>query len=84
MVLCEIKAKTAVDEGEKDKKRTQEEMDLADDGWLFCPAVDEVVDGSKAELDEDRCEDDRTENLMTGVEVSGLLYHISSTFQASC
>lgn len=80
MVLCEIKAQSAVDDGEKNEQRTHEEMDFAVDGWLFRPAVDEVVDNSKTELDEDRCEDDQTKNLMRRIEVPRLLHHISSTF----
>lgn len=84
MVLREIKTQSAVDDGEKNKQRTQEEMDLADDGWLFRSAVDEVVDDSKTELDEDRSEDDETENLMCGVEIPRLLYHISSNSPKIC
>lgn len=77
MILSEIEPKAAVDQNEKDEKRAKDEMDLADDGWLFRPAVDEVVDDSETELNEDCCEDDQPKNLMAGVEVSRLFSCLS-------
>lgn len=60
MVFRKIEAETAIYDGEENKQRTQEEVNLAHDGWLFCPAVDEMVDEPESELDEDRCENDQT------------------------
>lgn len=77
MVFGKIEAKTAVDESEKDEKRTKKEMNLADDGRLFRPAVDDMVDNAETELDEDRCEDDQAKDLMAGVEISRLSQYLS-------